>query len=141
MGEARLNFVDHSDGTVSCQMVFRDGYDRASRAHQAARLMQGYLDSLREAVPGTDDEAAALPDELPTQAYMRLTDEGGSVRLQIECVPDAASPAYRACQQAKELFEVLHRAESDALLTRQDGLSLVLSRETINARAGHAPAG
>lgn len=139
MAEARLNFSDHPDSSFSCQAVFYYGYDPRSKAHQAVRLLHQYLDLTREAIPsevGEGDSEVNRPT-LATESFMRFTDENGSVRMQIECVPDAKSPSYHACMQAKSYFEFLHKAESDALMTRQDGISLVVGKDAINERAGH----
>ncbi len=139
MPEARLNLSDHPDGTFSCQAVYYYGYNPQSKAHQAVRLLRQYIDLTREAIPGEDgtDEVDTNRPTLETESFMRFTDEGGSVRMQIECIPKADSPSYQACMHAKSYFEFLHKADSDALLTRQDGLSVVVGRESINQRSGN----
>jgi len=138
MAEARLNFSDHPDGTFSCQAVFLGGYDSRSKAHQAVRILRQYIDLIRETVPGETEEVDANRPTLETESYMRFIDESGSVRMQIQCVPSLASPSYVACLKAKSYFEFLHRADSDALMTRDDGLAVVVGRDAINARNHHS---
>ncbi len=137
MPEARLNLSDHPDGTFSCQAVYYYGYEPRSKAHQAVRLLHQYIDLTREAIHGEVEDSEVSRPTLATESFMRFTDENGSVRMQIECVPDVKSPSYHACMQAKSYFEFLHKAESDALMTRQDGISLVVGKDAINERAGH----
>ena len=138
MSESRLNFSDHIDGSFSCQAIYYDGYDPRSKAHQAVRLLRQYIDIIRDAVPEEDGEDGEVNrPTLETESFMRFLDEGGSVRMQIQCVPSVESPSYVACMKAKAYFEFLHRADSDALMTRQDGLSVVVGKDAINQRSGH----
>lgn len=138
MGQARVNFVDHHDSTFSCQAVFIGGYDPSSPSHQNVQILERYIGTIREAIPEEEDadETASRPT-LPTEASMHFTDENGGCRLRMKCVPKADSPAYGACMKALRFFEFLNKADSDALVTREDGLAVVVGKETINGRNGN----
>lgn len=139
MPEARLNFVDHPDGSFSCQAVFVSGYDHSSVSHQNVRILERYISGGHEAIPeDRDDEIEAGRPTLETEAFMHFTDEAGGCRLRINAVPKADSSAYRACLDALKFFEFTNKAASDALMTREDGLTLVVGRESINQRNRHA---
>lgn len=138
MSEARLNFSDHPDSTFSCQAIFHGGYDPKSPSHQAARILERYIASTREAIPeDRDEEETAGRPTLRTEAFMQFSDEAGGCRMRIQCVPRADSPAYLACMQAKTVFEYMHKACSDALVTREDGLTVVVGRDVINQKMGN----
>lgn len=137
--EARLNFSDHPDSTWSCQAVFVGGYDPSSPSHQNVRILERYISGGHEAIPeDRDDEIEAGRPTLETEAFMHFTDEAGGCRLQIHAVPKADSSAYRACLDALKFFEFTNKAASDALMTREDGIAVVVGRESINQRNQHA---
>lgn len=139
MSEARLNFVDHPDGTFSCQAVFHGGFDAKSHAHQAAKILEHYVCLTRSSVPedgATEQEQVNRPT-LETEMFMYFTDEGESFRLRIAGKPSVTSPSYVACMQAKGFLEANWHAVSDALVTRGDGLAVVVGKATINGRNGH----
>lgn len=138
MAEARLNFSDHPDNTFSCQAVWKGDFDPSSPSHQNVRILEQYIGTIREAIPeDRDDEAAASRPTLPTEASMHFTDENGGCRLRMKCTPRADSPAYVACMKALRFFEFINKADSDALVTREDGLAVVVGKETINGRNGN----
>lgn len=138
MAEARLNFSDHPDGTWSCQAVFVGGYDPTSPSHQNVRILERYISWGHEAVPEYREDAdGASRPTLETEAFMHFTDEAGGCRLQLQAVPKADSSAYRACLNALKFFEFANKAQSDALMTREDGIAVVVGRETINKRNQH----
>lgn len=138
MMEARLNFSDHPDGSFSCQAVWIGDYDPASPSHQNVRILEQYIGTIREAIPEDhDDEAAASRPTLKTQASMHFTDENGGCRLRMKCTPKRDSPSYIACMKALRFFEFLNKANSDALMTREDGLTVVVGRDVINQKMGN----
>ena len=138
MSEARLNFVDHPDGTFSCQAIFHGGFDAKSHAHQAAKILEQYVSLTRSSVPedgATEQEKENRPT-LDTEMFLYFADEGESFRLRIAGKPSVTSPSYVACMQAKGFLEANWHAISDALMTREDGIAVVVSRETINGDNG-----
>lgn len=135
MAQARLNFVDHPDHTFSSQTVWIGEYDPASPAHQNAQILSRYLDVIRGVIPEDADEIAeASRPVLDTGGFIQLTDENGGCRLQMGGKPKADSPSYIARMKALRFFEFLNQAASDALVTREDGLAVVVGKETINQR-------
>lgn len=48
MGRAHLNFEDHDDGTVSCNLVCIDGFNVGSKAHQLAWYLMKHGDTVCE---------------------------------------------------------------------------------------------
>lgn len=135
MGTAYLNFCDHNDGTFSCQAVWTSEYDPASPSHQNVQILERYIGAIREAIPEEEDadETASRPT-VASSASMEFTDEDGGCRLRMRCTPKADSPAYLACMKALRFFEFLNKANSDALVTREDGLAVIVGKETINER-------
>jgi len=138
MGEAYLNFVDHPDSSFSCQDVFVGDYDPSSPSHQNVQILDRYMETVMDAIPDDMDEveAASRPIMKP-QASMHFSDENGGCRLRMKCTPKADSPAYLARMKALRFFEFLNKASSDALVTREDGLAVIVGRETINGRNGN----
>lgn len=138
MGEARLNFADNPDGSFSCQAVWLGDFNPASPSHQNVQILERYIGTIREAIPEEEDagETASRPT-LPTSASMHFTDENGGCRLRMKCTPKADSPAYVACMKALRFFEFINQASSDALVTREDGLAVVVGKEAINGRNGN----
>lgn len=136
--ESRLNFSDHEDGTWSCQAVFIGGYDPTSPSHQNARILERYISGSHEAfTEDIDADLEAGRPTLDTEAFMHFTDESGDCRLHIQAVPKADSSAYRACLDALKFFEFMNTAKSNAVMTREDGIAVVVGRESINQRNQH----
>lgn len=146
MPSARLNFVDHPDGSFSCQAIFSpDGYDPASMAHQACRILDEFVGSIRQEAPedGTQEWDEANRPTQDTEAYMHFTDVDLAFRLNLQYLPKSrgfvqGSPAHEACMRAHARLEFLHQAVSDAVLKRTvQETPVMVSRQKINELNGN----
>jgi len=145
MREALLNFEDHPDGTFSCREYYKPvkyGYNPESPAHQLVRILFNFIQAGRDAAPDEYvlpsglvlPESAEVPT-LPTEAHLRLTDEGGGFRAHAHYHPalDVTSPSHLACGAAVMYLNDLCKAKTNALVkVKGEDRPRVLSKLALN---------
>lgn len=137
MPQARLNFADHADGSLSVQAVYIGGFTPSSPSHQNTQILARYVDMICESIQEDSDEEVEASRVSVNESSIHLTDEAGGCRLIMKCRAKTSSVAYRTCMKALRFFEFANKANSDALVTREDGLAVIVGKETINRRSGN----